>query len=140
MTGYNNRAGNAAKKLTWKELLYAAAPALFYMVILNAAHVFFVFLGFSDSRILLQAMSVFVSLLFFCWYAVRTHLKIRSRKKGIYRYPASFCYVVAVVMCGVVNNYLFSILMSVVRKFSSDYWRVAQNFYKQNLLLEIVAL
>lgn len=140
MTGYSGRAGNAAKKLTWKELLYAAAPALFYMVILNAAHVFFVVLGFSDSKILLQAMSVFVSLLFFGWYAVRTHLKIRSRKKGIYRYPASFCYVVAVVMCGVVNNYLFSILMSVVRKFSSDYWRVAQNFYKQDLLLEIVAL
>ncbi len=140
MTGYKNQTGAAAGKLTPRKLLYAAAPALFYMVFLNAVHVLLSTSGITDSQILLQALSVLASLLFLGGYAVQTRLRIRSRKKGIFRYPAAFCYVVAVVLCGVVNNYLFLIIMSVVNDLPSDYWRVAQSFYNQDLFLEIVAL
>lgn len=140
MTGYKQDAGGPARRPFFSKLLYAAAPALLHMVIMNAAHTILSVCGVSDSGILLQALSVSASLLFFIWYAVRNHLPIGSRKKGIYRYPASFCYVIAVVMCGVANNYLFSIILSLTGQFSSNYWNVVKVFYKQDLLLEILAL
>lgn len=140
MTGSKNGAGSAAHRLSVRELLYAASPALFHMVIINTAHMVFHAAQVSDSKIMLQALSVLTSLVFFIWYASRSHLKIRNRKKGIYRYPASFCYVTAVVMCGVVNNYLFSMLLSLIGKFTSNYWNVIKVFYNQDLFLEIIAL
>lgn len=140
MTGSDNGAGSTAHRLSVRELLYAAAPALFHMVITNTAYTALAAAQVSDSKIMLQALSVLTSLVFFIWYASRSHIQIRSRKKGIYRYPAAFCYVVAVVMCGIVNNYLFSIVLSLIGKFTSGYWNVIKVFYNQDLFLEIIAL
>lgn len=143
MTGYNVSTGGTPKR-NWKGLLYAAAPALLYTALSNAVHSLCaasgLFASGASPRLLMQAVSVFVCLLFFGWYAYREGIRLRSGKKGIYRYPASFCYVMAVVMCGIVNNYLFSIIMSFVRELSSGYWQVVQAFYNQSLGLEILTL
>lgn len=120
--------------------MHAAAPALFYTALLNAVHVLLAASGLFSSRIFMQAVAVLAGLLFFAWYAFREGLRFTSRKKGVYRYPASFCYVMAVVMCGVVNNYLFSIIMSIVKDFSSGYWQVVEVFYSNDLWIEILAL
>lgn len=140
MTGYRNGAGAAAGKLTWQGFFYAAAPALFYTVLSNAAYSLFAASGLFQTRILMQAASVLVCLVFFAWYAFRAGIVIRSRKKGVYRYPASFCYVMAVVMCGIVNNYLFAMMTSIVQEFSSGYWQVVTVFYNNDLWIEILAL
>lgn len=132
-TGYKDRA-------LWQELLHAAAPALIYTVLTNAVHTMLAVSGLFSSRILLQTISVSVCLLFFGWYAYRAGVTVRSRKRGIFRYPAAFCYVMAVVLCGVLNNYLFSMVMSMVEEFSSGYWQVVQVFYNNDLWIEILTL
>ncbi len=125
-----------------KDLLYAAAPAFLYTILINVVHTLFQAAGVSDSGMVLQALSSAVSLLFFVWYAFRCGLFVRfqSRQKSVYRYPASFCYVSAVVLCGVANNYIYMILQSALGLSDTGYERVAQNFYQQELLIEIAAL
>ncbi len=124
--------------------MYAAAPALLYTALSNAVYSLCAWSGLfaskSASRLWMQAVSVLVCLLVFGWYAYRAGIRLKSRKKGIYRYPASFCYVMAVVMCGIVNNYLFSMILSFVRNRSSGYWEVVQVFYNHDLGLEILTL
>lgn len=142
MTGYKKDADAAAGKLTWQGLFYAAAPAFLYTALTNAVHSLLAASGRFSSGIRLQAVSVSVCLLLFLWYAVRVRLAVRSadRRKSVYRYPAAFCYVIAVVMCGIVNNYLFSMIMSVVRNFSSGYFEVVKVFYTNDLWIEILTL
>lgn len=139
-TGYKGSADAADAKLSWQGLFYAAAPALLYTILTNVVHMLFAAGGLIASGILLQAVSVFICLLFFGWYAYRAGITVRSRKRGIFCYPASFCYVMAVVLCGVVNNYLFSIIMSAVEEFSTGYWRVTAVFYHNGLGIEILTL
>lgn len=142
MTGYRKGAGAAAGKLTWQGLFYAAAPAFLYTALTNAVHSLLAASGKFTSGIRMQAIAVSVCLLFFIWYAFRVRLTVRDRDRetGVYRYPAAFCYVVAVVMCAVVNNYLFSMIMSVVRNFSSGYFEVVKVFYTKDLWMEIFTL
>lgn len=141
MTGCKKDAG-AAGKLTWQGLLYAAAPAFLYTALSNAVHTLLAASGRFSSGIRLQAVSVSVCLFVFSWYAVRVRLAVRDtdKRRDMYRYPVAFCYVMAVVMCGVVNNYLFSIIMSVVRDFSSGYFEVVKVFYTKDLWMEILTL
>lgn len=139
-TGYKDGADTASARLSWQELVHAAAPALVYTVLTNVVHMMLAASGWFSSRILLQTISVSLCLLFFGWYAYRAGVTVRSRKRGAFRYPASFCYVMAVVLCGVVNNYLFSMIMSVAEKFSSGYWQVVQIFYNNDLWIEILTL
>lgn len=122
--------------------MHAAAPAFLYTAITNAVHVVLADSGRFTSGIQMQAVSVSVGLLFFLCYALRIRSTCRrpDREKGVFRYPAAFCYVMAVVMCGVVNNYLFSIIMSVIRDFSSGYFEVVKTFYTKDLWMEIVTL
>ncbi len=90
--------------------------------------------------ILRQAVSAAVCLLIFGWYAARQNMAVRSRKKTVYRYPASFCYGMAVVMCGIVNNYIFTVIQSKFQDFSSGYAHVTEVFYKNGLAVEIMTL
>lgn len=133
-----------SKKLSWKGLLYAAAPALLYTALSNAVYnlcaLSGLFASAASSRLLMQAVSVSVCLLFFGWYAYQEGIRLSSGKKGIFRYPASFCYAMAVVLCGIVNNYLFSMAMSFLKDVSTGYWSVVQVFYNHNLWLEILTL
>lgn len=125
-----------------KDLLHAAAPAFMYTILINVVHTLLQEAGVSDSGMILQALSAAVSLLFFVWYAFRCgrFLRVKGGKKSVCRYPASFCYVSAVVLCGVANNYIYMILQSAIGLSDRGYERVAQNFYQQELLIEILAL
>ncbi len=131
-------------RVSLKGLLYAAAPALLYTALSNAVHSLCaqsgLFASQSASKLLMQAVSVSVCLLFFTWYACQEGIRLRSVKKGVFRYPACFCYVMAVVMCGIVNNYLFSMVLSFVKEASTGYWQVVQGFYQQDLRLEVLTL
>lgn len=126
----------------WKHLLYAAVPALVYTLLSNTVYAFLSAGGFLDSAILLQAVSVSVCLAAFIWFAYREHVTVKSRKKTVFRYPASFCYAVAVVMCGIVNNYIFAVIQSKFQDhaLSEGYARVTEVFYQQDLALEIITL
>lgn len=131
---------NTEKVPIWKSFGYAASPALLYTALSSACYSLFMEAGLANSQIVLQAASVLVCLVFFAWRAKREGIAVKGVKKSVFRYPAVFCYVMAVVMCGLVNNYLFMILMSKTGKISSDYWRVTEAFYNQELMMEILAL
>lgn len=140
MTDHRSRRHPASDRAFWKDYAYAVAPAAAYTLLSNVVYAFLAAGGRIHTPILLQAASVAVCLAVFGWYARREHVAVRSRKKTVYRYPAAFCYVMAVVMCGIVNNYIFAVIQSKFQDFSSGYAHVTEVFYKNGLAVEILTL
>lgn len=128
------------KRLEIKYLGYAFSPALLYTALSGAVYSLSVEAGITDSKIMLQAVSVSVCLLYFGWRAFKEQLSFRSAVKSVYRFPASFCYVTAAVMCGLLNNYLYLMIVSKTGEFSSGYGHVTGAFYTGRLAAEIVTL
>lgn len=137
--GKENRP-HLGERITGKDLLYAAVPAFVYTLLSNTVYAFITASGLIHSAIQLQAVSVSVCLLVFIWYAHREHLAVKSRKSTVFRYPAAFCYAAAVVMCGIVNNYIFAIIQSKFQDVSKGYAHVTEVFYQQELGLELITL
>lgn len=140
MTEQRSRQHPVSDGPVWKDYAYAAAPAVAYTLLSNVVYALLASGGMIRTPILLQAVSVAVCLAVFGWYAQREHVAVRSSKKTVYRYPAAFCYVMAVVMCGIVNNYIFAVIQSKFQDFSSGYAHVAEVFYKNELAVEIMTL
>lgn len=137
MDGHNL---NSKGHCTWKDVAYAIMPGIFYTVLIHVFYslLFLAFKGRSVSGIILQGAASFLCLLVFSYYAFREKITICGRQRTWQRYPAAFCYGTAVVMYGVACNYLVS--MTELKSASEGYRQVAQTFYGNDLLLEIVVL
>lgn len=128
--------------MTWRDAGYAAVPAFFYIlfsnVLYSAIHMVSLAAGVAISGLWLQALVSAICLAIFGERAVAGRLFHRMELSIAVRYPASFCYVMAAVMCSVCWNELFA--MAKMAERSSGYQRVSEVFYGNGLLLEILAL
>lgn len=127
-------------RLTWKTFGYALSPALLYTALSGAVYSVLSLGGLPLQKIMLQAVSVAVCLLFFSWRARKEAIRVKGPKGSAYRFPAAFCFVMAAILCTVADNYLFQAILSKFGRFHSDYWRVADAFYRQGLGAEIITL
>lgn len=128
------------KQITWKTIIYAIEPALLYTVLSNVIYLLLQLLaaGRQVSGLLLQMITSAVCLAVFGWRAHREKISIWGKQRTVYRYPASFCYVSAVVMWGIACNQI--IFLSRLKEISDGYRHVTQVFYGNSLWLEILAL
>ncbi|MDE6889973.1 MAG: CPBP family intramembrane metalloprotease [Eubacterium sp.] len=142
MAGCKDGTGTAAARLTWRDIWQSAVPALYYTVLLNMVHALLVLSGLPLAKIERQALSVSACLLVFGWYAFRMRLAFsdKRRKRGLFYYPALFCYAAAVVTCATANNYLYAILVTRLGEFSPGYQAVTEMLYRQDLFTEIAAM
>lgn len=124
--------------ITWRDAVYAASLPVIYTLLSSIVYSVLSVSGLNLSGITMQAAALLVCLALFGWYATRQHLLIRAKERSFYRYPASFCYVCAVVMCSVACNYL--VIFTGMSEISEGYKRVNQIFYGNGLLLEILTL
>ena len=120
--------------------MQAAAPALIYTLLTNLVYALLASSGLVRSDIMRQAVSVAVCLILAVWHAKRQRVSFCSHKTAIYRYPAAFCYAMAVVMCGIANNYIFTVILTRFQDISPGYAHVTEIFYNNSLAVEIVTL
>ncbi len=125
-------------KIACRNVVWAASYAMLYTILSSVVYSLLSASGLKLSGIALQAASLLVCLALFGWLAVRRNLTIRAEQRSVYRYPASFCYLCAVVMCSVACNYL--VYLTGLSEISEGYKRVSQIFYGNGLLLEIITL
>lgn len=135
-----DRTKQRAGRLTWRSFGYAVSPALFYTLLSSAVYSLLAVSGPDMPGIRLQAVSVAACLVFFGWLATKEQVSFKSPKRNAYYYPGTFCYVMAAVMCGLANNYLYMVIQSKLEGFSAGYGRVAEVFYHNSLAEEIVTL
>lgn len=123
-----------------RDAVQAAAPALIYTLLTNLVYALLASSGLVRSDIMRQAVSVAVCLILAVWHAKRQRVSFCSHKTAIYRYPAAFCYAMAVVMCGIANNYIFTVILTRFQDISPGYAHVTEIFYNNSLAVEIVTL
>lgn len=120
-------------------LLHAAVPALLYTALSNAVYSLLRSVQPKMSGILPQGIALAVCLAYFVWRAVQEGVFYTAgQTKGIYRYPAAFCYTASVVLCGIACNYL--IYFTGLKTVSQGYRHVSEIFYGNGLWLEIFVL
>lgn len=128
--------------MIWRDAGYAAVPAFFYILLSNiiysVIHVVSLAAGFTISGLWLQAIVSAVCLAIFGERAVSEKLFHRMEAGIAVRYPASFCYVMAAVMCSVCWNELLTMAKLAAR--SKGYQHVSELFYGNGLLVEMLAL
>ena len=128
--------------MTWRDAGYAVAPAFFYIFLSNilysVIHMVSLSAGLTVSGLWLQASVSAICLVIFGKRAVSGKLFHKMEFSIAVRYPASFCYVMAAVMCSVCWNELLT--MAKLTHWSNGYQHVSELFYGNGLLLEILAL
>lgn len=128
-------------KMTRKDAVHAAIPALLYTVLTNTLYALLQLLpaGKQFSGLQLQAVISAICLAVFGWWALgKERIRLWGTKKTLYRYPAAFCYVCAVIMWGIACNQL--IFISGIKEVSEGYRHVTRVFYGNSILPEIITL